>query len=91
MNNHRVKVKVVHNEGSMSLLQGRNKVSSINFVVNEESKSIDINHCYTVKKYRGKGFAAILLKEMVQYCDQREMKVVPICSYAKENIPKLVS
>jgi len=86
---HKVKVKVVHNVGLMSLHSGKSKLSSINFTINEESNTVDINHCYTTKKHRGKGFAAILLKEMIKYCEEKKLEIVPICSYAKETIPKL--
>jgi len=87
---YEMKVKVVRNVGSMSLYSVKSKLSSINFVINDDSKSLDINHCYTLKKYRGNGYAAILLQEMMKYCEERKLAIVPICSYAKETMPKLV-
>ncbi|APX71108.1 N-acetyltransferase [Companilactobacillus allii] len=44
---------------------------------------ISIDHTFVNEKYRGQGIAGRLLDEVLTYADRENLKIVPVCSYAK--------
>lgn len=53
-----------------------------------EDDIITIDHTYVSEKLRGQGIAALLLEKVVEYSIQKNKKILPICSYAKEKLAK---
>jgi predicted GNAT family acetyltransferase len=52
---------------------------------------VEIIHCYTPKKHRGKGIASLLAKEAYQFSIDHSLKVIPTCTYIKDTFLKLNS
>lgn len=44
---------------------------------------ISIDHTFVNENYRGQGIAGKLLNEVLDYADSNNLKIVPVCSYAK--------
>ncbi|WP_125761738.1 GNAT family N-acetyltransferase [Companilactobacillus hulinensis] len=44
---------------------------------------ISIDHTFVNENYRGQGIAGKLLNEVLSYADRENLKIVPVCSYAK--------
>ncbi|QIH79083.1 GNAT family N-acetyltransferase [Macrococcoides canis] len=74
----------------MEILQGNNKF----YVGNEAAPdaeitfqpsgdAIVIDHTYTDPKLRGQGVAKQLVERAVDYARENNLKVVPLCSYAR--------
>ncbi|TDM16621.1 GNAT family N-acetyltransferase [Macrococcoides canis] len=74
----------------MEIFQGNNKF----YVGNEaapdaeitfqpSSDAIVIDHTYTDPKLRGQGVAKQLVERAVDYARENNLKVVPLCSYAR--------
>lgn len=47
-----------------------------------------INHTEVSEKYRGQDYAKQLVFEAVKYAKSENLKVIPVCSYAKVMISK---
>lgn len=62
-----------------------NPDAEIHFI---EEGNITIDHTYVSEKLRGQGIAALLLEKVVEYARQKNKKIIPICSYAKEKLVK---
>ncbi|WP_125591105.1 GNAT family N-acetyltransferase [Companilactobacillus jidongensis] len=44
---------------------------------------ISIDHTFVNENYRGQGIAGKLLNEVLDYADGKNLKIVPVCEYAK--------
>jgi len=53
-----------------------------------DSKKIFINHVEAAPELRGKGAAAKLMKEIVDFAKKNDLEIIPICSYAVAWIKK---
>lgn len=58
---------------------------------NMNEKIIEIIHCYTPKKHRGKGIASLLATEAYHFANDHMLKVKPTCTYIKDTFLKLNS
>ncbi|MGN8967649.1 GNAT family N-acetyltransferase [Intestinimonas sp. HCP28S3_D6] len=45
-------------------------------------RAVSIDHTYVSPELRGQGTAGKLMAAVAKRCRQRELKVVPVCSYA---------
>lgn len=48
-----------------------------------DDSTISIDHTFVNENYRGKGLARKLLDAALEYADKNNLKIVPVCSYAK--------
>ncbi|WP_186332539.1 GNAT family N-acetyltransferase [Macrococcoides canis] len=74
----------------MEILQGNNKFYVGNEVAPDaeitfqpSGDAIVIDHTYTDPKLRGEGVAKQLVERAVDYARENNLKVVPLCSYAR--------
>ncbi|MFC6322887.1 GNAT family N-acetyltransferase [Companilactobacillus baiquanensis] len=54
--------------------------------------TISIDHTFVSEDHRGQGLAKKLLNAALEYAEQNNLKIVPVCSYAKaefKNDPKI--
>lgn len=48
-----------------------------------DSNTIEITHTFVSDKLRGQGVAAKLIEEVIALAKKENLKIIPICSYAK--------
>ena len=48
-----------------------------------EDEKLYIDHVFVMPQLRGQGIAADLVEAVISYAKDKELQVVPICSYAK--------
>ncbi len=48
-----------------------------------DSNTIEITHTYVSDKLRGQGIASKLMEEVISLANEENLKIIPICSYAK--------
>lgn len=48
-----------------------------------DETTISIDHTFINENYRGQGLAKKLLNAVLEYAEQNDLKIVPVCSYAK--------
>ena len=46
---------------------------------------MDLPHTWTMPKFRGKGLAALPVKEAFEYAKKNDIKIIPTCSYIEFN------
>eukprot|EP01117_Protostelium_nocturnum_P016747 TRINITY_DN669_c0_g1_i1.p1 TRINITY_DN669_c0_g1~~TRINITY_DN669_c0_g1_i1.p1 ORF type:complete len:145 (+),score=49.54 TRINITY_DN669_c0_g1_i1:135-569(+) len=56
--------------------------------VEKGNKTIDLVKTFTPASLRGKGTAAILAKDALEYAVQNDLKVIPSCSYIRDSFLK---
>lgn len=56
--------------------------------IKEGKESIIIDHTLVDEKLRGQGAARKLLDAVVNYARERNLKIIPVCSYAKSIFEK---
>lgn len=49
-----------------------------------ENNFISINHTYVDPTYRGRGIAGKLMLTAINYAQEHQFKINPVCAYAKE-------
>ncbi len=59
-------------------------MAEVNYRVDEDKLYID--HVFVMPQLRGQGIAADLVEAVISYAKDKELQVVPICSYAKSYI-----
>ena len=47
-----------------------------------DGKEMDITHTIVPTLLEGRGIASALMKQALIYADERQLKVIPICSFA---------
>ncbi|UBH08252.1 GNAT family N-acetyltransferase [Macrococcus armenti] len=74
----------------MEILQGENKFYVGNaaspdaeITFQRSGDAIVIDHTFTDPKLRGQGVAKALVERAVQYARDNNLKVTPLCSYAR--------
>jgi len=53
-----------------------------------EGGDMKILSTYTPEEFRGRGLAAILMEEAIKYAKENNLRIVPVCSYAKYYLEK---
>lgn len=54
----------------------------------ENNTDLFINRVYVPEEARGKGIAAELMTEIIEYANKENLNIIPICSYAKYFLDK---
>ena len=67
-------------------IDGR-KQAKLTFVFNDNEK-ITINHTEVNEGNNGKGFGKMLIAKAVEYARENNLKIIPLCSFAKSVIDK---
>ena len=77
-------MKFLFEEGRITLQDDSNNYRGELTYQIEDEKTMVIDHTYVLDEYRGHGYSLMLLKQAVEYAKEHQMKIVPVCSYAKE-------
>ena len=64
-----------------------NPLAKITFVSSDDN-TIIIDHTYVSNELRGQGVAKLLLDELLEWAKKENIKVIPVCSYAKAQMEK---
>mgnify|MGYP001182363047 CR=1 FL=1 len=70
-------------EGCFYMEESGKIVAIINYI---ETDVITINHTYVDESLRGQGVAFKLLSKVTQYAKNKNKKIHPVCSYAKDKL-----
>lgn len=62
-------------------------IAEITFI-DKDKDTIVIDHTYVSHDLRGKGIASELVGKVVQFAKEENKKVIPVCSFAKEEFIK---
>lgn len=54
----------------------------------ENKETIDLYSTFTPHKLRGKGLAAVVVKTVLEYAKEKNLKVIPACWYVKRFLEK---
>lgn len=74
-------------KGSFFIENGGKKIAEITFVMAGSNKMI-IDHTEVGDKLRGQGVGRKLLNELITYVRDEQIKVLPLCPYAKSQFDK---
>lgn len=78
------KTKVVINEnnsGEIQLYSDDNKIGKMDISV--KNGLLTVYHTEVNEEHSGKGFAKLLLGELVSYAREEGLKIVPLCPYVQ--------
>lgn len=59
-------------------------IGEIKFTPINDSNVISIDHTFVEESHRNKGLAKLLLDEAINYAKSNNLKIIPICPYAKK-------
>lgn len=79
--NMEVKIKVTNNSGMVLAYEGEEQIGQLDFSFKDNVMSIEHTHAF--KGYEGQGVATAMMTMANDYAITHELKVLPICSYAK--------
>lgn len=77
-------------QGSHSFYIGEsedNWLATMTFVSSGESR-ITIDHTYVSESLNGQGVGKLLLKALTDWARAENLKIIPVCSYAKAQMEK---
>lgn len=79
-----MKIKIIRNsnKGEVQAFDGEVQVGQINFNITDSLLSIE--HTKVIEGFERKGVAGILVQAATDYAVHHELKVKPICSYARK-------
>ncbi|MFD1472526.1 GNAT family N-acetyltransferase [Companilactobacillus mishanensis] len=80
-------MEIKQEEHRFYINDGEEFVGEITFTPIKEGV-ISIDHTFVDKKYGGQGLAGKLLTAMLEYAEKENLKIVPVCEYAKANFDK---
>lgn len=49
----------------------------------EDQGTIVADHTEVNPQFEGRGIGALLVKELIQFADQNQLKIVPVCPFVK--------
>ena len=75
-------------EGKIVLFDDNDKQCGEITYKEKENKVIVVDHTYVPDEYRGLGYAAALVSEVVAYAQRNDLKIVPLCPYVKKRFEK---
>ncbi len=73
-------------EDRIELIQEGKVVGKIEF--NNENGDLSITHTIVNPLFRGQGIAKILMEKVIELAKEKELKIIPICSYAASYFEK---
>ena len=74
-------MEYIEKEDGIYLYKQEEKLAEVTFEYIEKNK-ININHTFVDESLRGKGIANELLKHLVTYMENKNLKCIPTCVYA---------
>lgn len=74
-----INMKIIVRENSVSLIDQDIVAAAMEFEIKQDL--LYINHTFTNPDYRGKGLPQQLLDQVVSIAIQKQLKIIPICSY----------
>lgn len=66
-------------EGAFLLFENDEKIGEM--VLSISNETITVYHTEVDEKYSGKGYAKLLLDELVNYTRKNNFKIIPLCPY----------
>lgn len=79
---HKIQQETDGNRGSFFIEEESKRIAEMIYVMAEPKKMI-IEHTEVDDSLKGQGIGLKLLNELVDFARHQNIKVVPICSYAK--------
>ncbi len=67
------------NQGAVELFSDDNKAGFMEIDIKNET--LTVYHTEVDPAYEGKGFARLLLNQLVSYARENQLKIVPLCPY----------
>lgn len=84
-------MEIKHNEtergGEFVIEENGNRAAEMTYTKTGENK-ISIDHTFVEHDFRGEGIAKDLVAEGVKYARENNLKIIPLCPYAKTTIEK---
>lgn len=84
-------MEIKHNEtergGEFVIEENGNRAAEMTYTKAGENK-ISIDHTFVEHDFRGEGIAKDLVAEGVKYARENNLKIIPLCPYAKTTIEK---
>ncbi len=74
------RIKVLHENGRFILVLDGAIAAELAYRVKDGV--MGITHTYTVPRFRGRGYAGMLMRKALEYAEKNGLKVRPVCSYA---------
>lgn len=74
-------------QGKFTLYEHGEKAGELNYVWEDENKLV-IEHTEVDPKFSGKGFGKDLVMKAVEFARDKNIKIKPVCSYAKRVFEK---
>ncbi|MEM2088508.1 MAG: GNAT family N-acetyltransferase [Thermoproteota archaeon] len=78
--------EVVRTEDSFYIVLAGSEKAVVKYQV--KGREIFVISTYTPQEHRGKGIAEKLITEVIKFAEKENLKIVPICSYAKHYFEK---
>lgn len=78
--------EVVRTEGSFYMVLSEPEKAVVKYRL--KGREIFIVSTYTPPEHRGKGIAEKLMGEVIKFAERENLKIVPVCSYAKHYFEK---
>jgi len=78
----RTNIIINSNKGEVQAFDGDVQVGQINF--NKEEGLLSIEHTEVIEAFARKGVAGILVQAATDYAVHHNLKIKPICSYARK-------
>ncbi|MDR1781884.1 MAG: N-acetyltransferase [Bacilli bacterium] len=74
-------------EQSFQLFLDNEFIGEVTFT-SETNEFLIIDHTYVDDRFNGKGYARMLVDEVVKYAKEKGIKIIPLCPYAKRLFQK---
>lgn len=73
-------MEIKHENNSIKLYQADQVIGEISYQYYDEN-TLDVYKTFVNPEYRGQGLAQVLLKELMKFVTEKELLVIPNCSY----------
>lgn len=70
-----------HQKGSFNAWEGDQQAGVLHYTMKDENRLV-INHTEVYPAFEGKGLGKKLVLEAVELARQKNLKIIPLCSYA---------
>ncbi|MBN2639961.1 MAG: N-acetyltransferase [Bacteroidales bacterium] len=77
-----IKLEDKGNKGRFVLYEDNTQAGEVTFYSDGENKIV-LDHTGVDQQFGGKGYAKQLVMKVVEYARENNLKIVPVCSYAK--------
>ena len=81
------KLKIEDRKGIVTALDNGTEVGDLAFKLREGGLMV-ITHTLTYEGNEGKGIGKLLVQAAVEYAQQQQLKIVPLCSFARVYIER---